>query len=75
MEACQGSGNVVRKLKLLVIDTTFVKGKPHTRSVYLEKPIHKVVTLIRVGYIYLKYIEVKSTTIKFEVYMSATVSC
>lgn len=36
----------VRKLKLQVSDTTPDKGKPHPRSSHLERPIHKVVTLL-----------------------------
>ncbi len=46
VETYPSADGIVRKLKLLVSDTTFVKGKPHTRSVYLERPINKVVTLI-----------------------------
>lgn len=46
IEAYPSSDGIVRKVKLLVSDTTFVKGKPQTRSVYLERPIHKVVTLL-----------------------------
>ncbi len=46
VETYPSADGIVRKLKLIVSDNTFVKGKPHTRSVYLERPIHKVVTLI-----------------------------
>ncbi len=46
VETYPSADGIVRKLKLLLSDTTFVKEKPHTRSVYLERPIHKVVTLI-----------------------------
>lgn len=46
VEVHPSSDGIVRKVKLLVSDTTFVKGKPQTRSVYLERPIHKVVTLL-----------------------------
>lgn len=46
VEAHPSADGMVRKLKLLVSDTTLGKGKPHTRSVHLERPIHKVVTLL-----------------------------
>ncbi|XP_062248605.1 uncharacterized protein LOC133957162 [Platichthys flesus] len=46
VEVYPSADGMVRKLKLLVSDTTFDKGKPLTRSVHLERPIHKVVTLL-----------------------------
>lgn len=46
VEACPIEDGLVHKLKLLVSDTTFDKGKPLSRSVHLERPIHKVVTLL-----------------------------
>nr|XP_021322660.1 uncharacterized protein LOC108179640 [Danio rerio] len=46
VETYSSADGIVRKLKLLLSDTTLVKGKPHSRSVYLERPVHKVVTLI-----------------------------
>lgn len=46
-EVYPGLDDRVRKLKLLVSDTTFdKKGKPTTKSVLLERPIQKVVTLL-----------------------------
>ncbi|XP_034052757.1 uncharacterized protein LOC117533237 [Gymnodraco acuticeps] len=47
VETHPGTDGLVRKLKLLVSNTTLDKGKPHTRLVYLERPIHKVVTLLQ----------------------------
>ncbi|KAM7380993.1 hypothetical protein PAMP_004254 [Pampus punctatissimus] len=46
VEVQPSTDGVVRKLKLLVSDTTLEKGKLHTRVTHLERPIHKVVTLI-----------------------------
>ncbi|XP_067314466.1 uncharacterized protein [Pseudorasbora parva] len=46
VEVHPSSDGIVRKVKLLVSDITFVKGKPQTRLVYLERPIHKLVTLL-----------------------------
>lgn len=46
VEALPSADGKVRKLKLLLSDTTFDKGKPITKSVYLERPVHKVVTLL-----------------------------
>lgn len=41
------SDDRVRKVRLLVSDTTFnEKGKPTTKTVFLDRPIHKLVTLI-----------------------------
>lgn len=41
------SDDRVRKVRLLVSDTTFDgKGKPTTKTVFLDRPIHKLVTLI-----------------------------
>lgn len=41
------SDDRVRKVRLLVNDTTYdTKGKPATKTVLLNRPIHKVVTLI-----------------------------
>lgn len=46
-EVYPGSDDRVRKLKLLVSDTTFdKKGKPTTKTVLHERPVQKVVTLI-----------------------------
>lgn len=46
-EVHPGSDGRVRKLKLLVSDTTFdQKGKPTTKAVFLERPVQKVVTLL-----------------------------
>ena len=42
-----GSDGRVRKLKLMVSDTTFdKKGKPTTKIGFLERPVQKVVTLL-----------------------------
>lgn len=49
VEAHPSAEGMVRKLKLLVSDTTLDKGTPHTRLVHLERLIHKVVTLIEAG--------------------------
>ncbi|KAI7792540.1 hypothetical protein IRJ41_018921, partial [Triplophysa rosa] len=47
IEVYPGSDGRVRKLKLMVSDTTFdKKGKPITKTVFLERPIHKVVVLL-----------------------------
>ncbi|CAI5657210.1 unnamed protein product [Oreochromis niloticus] len=46
VEALPSADGKVRKLKLLLSDTTFDKGKSITKSVYLERPVHKVVTLL-----------------------------
>ncbi len=46
MEANPSADGMVRKLKLQVSETTLDKGKLLTRSVQLERPIHKVVTLL-----------------------------
>lgn len=46
VETYLSADGIVRKLKLLVSDTRIFKGKLHTRSVFLERFIHKVVTLI-----------------------------
>lgn len=46
-EVYPGSDSRVRKLRLLVSNTTFdKKGKSTTKTVFLERPIHKVVTLL-----------------------------
>ena len=46
-EVYPGSDSRVRKVRLLVSNTTFdKKGKPTTKTVFLERPIHKVVTLL-----------------------------
>lgn len=46
-EVYPGSDDRVRKLRLLVSDTTFdKKGKTTTETVLLERPIHKVVTVL-----------------------------
>ena len=46
-EVYPGLDDRVRKLKLLVSDTTFdKKGKSTTKPVLLERPIQKVVTLL-----------------------------
>lgn len=46
-EVYPGSDGRVRKLRLLVSDTTFdKKGKPTTKTVFLERPVQKVVTLL-----------------------------
>ncbi len=40
----------MRKLKLMVSDATFDKKvKPITKTVFLERPIHKVVVLLEAG--------------------------
>ena len=46
VEAHPSADGKVRKLKLLVSSTTLEKGKTLTRSFHLERPIHKVVTLL-----------------------------
>ncbi|XP_028316746.1 uncharacterized protein LOC114471941 [Gouania willdenowi] len=46
VEAYPSADGLVRKLKLMISDNTFDKGKLRTRSVFLERPIHKVVTLL-----------------------------
>lgn len=46
VEAIPSVDGIVRKVKLLVSDTTLEKGKPNTRLVHLERPIHKIVTLL-----------------------------
>ncbi len=46
IEVYPGSDGRVRKLKLMVSDTTFDKVKPITKTVFLERPIHKVVVLL-----------------------------
>lgn len=46
VEAQPSTDGKVRKLKLLLSDTTFHKGKPITRLVHLERPVHKVVILL-----------------------------
>lgn len=33
-------------MKLKTSETTFDGGKPRTRLIYLERPVHKVVTLL-----------------------------
>ena len=46
-EVYPGLDSKVRKLRLLVSNTTFdKKGKPTVKTVFLERPIHKVVTLL-----------------------------
>lgn len=46
-EVYPGSDDRVRKLRLLVSDTAFdKKGKLTTKTVLLERPIHKVDTLL-----------------------------
>lgn len=46
-EVYPGSDGRVRKLRLLVSDTTFdKKGKPTTKTVFLDRPVQKVVTLL-----------------------------
>ncbi|XP_038549580.1 uncharacterized protein LOC119883123 [Micropterus salmoides] len=45
VEVHPSADSMVRKLKLLVGDTTD-KGQPLTKRIYLERPIHKVVTLL-----------------------------
>ena len=47
VEVYPGSDSRVRKLRLLVSSTTFdKKGKPTIKTVFLERPIQKVVTLL-----------------------------
>ena len=46
-EVYPGLDSKVRKLRLLVSNTTFdKKGKPTVKTVFLERSIHKVVTLL-----------------------------
>ncbi|KAK0147265.1 hypothetical protein N1851_013317 [Merluccius polli] len=45
-EVYPGSDDRVRKVRLLVSDTTFEKGKSTTRTVFLDRPVHKLVTLL-----------------------------
>lgn len=46
IEVYPGSDGKVRKLRLLVSDTTFdKKGKPTTNTVFLERPVQKVTLL------------------------------
>nr|XP_054606831.1 uncharacterized protein LOC129166991 [Nothobranchius furzeri] len=46
-EVYPGLDEKVRKVRLLVGDTTFNgKGKPTTKTVFLDRPVHKLVTLI-----------------------------
>nr|XP_055049264.1 uncharacterized protein LOC129434357 [Misgurnus anguillicaudatus] len=46
-EVYPGSDDRVRKVKLLVSDTSFDnKGKSTTNTVFLERPVHKLVTLL-----------------------------
>lgn len=47
VEAHPSADGKVRKLKLLVSGTTLDEGTPHTRLVHLERPIHKIVTVIK----------------------------
>ena len=46
IEAQPGRDGKVRKLKLVLSETSVDKGKPHTRLIHLERPIHKIVTLV-----------------------------
>ncbi|XP_023188127.1 uncharacterized protein LOC111608396 [Xiphophorus maculatus] len=46
VETLESPDGKVRKVKLKTSETTFDKGKPLTRLIYLERPIHKVVTLL-----------------------------
>lgn len=46
IETFQSTDGKVRKVKLKTSDTTFDKGKPQTRLIHIERPIHKIVTLI-----------------------------
>nr|XP_061819695.1 uncharacterized protein LOC133608465 [Nerophis lumbriciformis] len=46
VEAQPGRDGMVRKLKLVLSETSVDKGKPHTRLINLERPIHKIVTLV-----------------------------
>ncbi|KAL6481772.1 hypothetical protein MHYP_G00098520 [Metynnis hypsauchen] len=46
VEVHPSADGLVRKLKLLVSDTTLDKGKVLTRALNLERPVHKVVTLL-----------------------------
>ena len=42
-----GSDDRVRKVRLLVSDSTFnANGKSTTKTVFLERPVHKLVTLL-----------------------------
>lgn len=46
-EVYPGPDSRVMKLRLLVSDTTFdEKGKPTTKTIFLERPVQKVVTLL-----------------------------
>ena len=46
-EGYPGSDDRVRKIRLLVSDTTLnEKGKSTTKTVFLERPVHKLVTLL-----------------------------
>ncbi len=50
IEVYPGSDGRVRKLRLMVSDTTFDKKvKPITKTAFLERPIHKVVVLLEAG--------------------------
>ncbi|KAL4008603.1 hypothetical protein ACER0C_002455 [Sarotherodon galilaeus] len=46
VEAMESPDGKVRKVKLKTSETTFDRGKPLTRLIYLERPVHKVVTLL-----------------------------
>ena len=49
-EVYPGSDDRVRKVRLLVSDTTFnEKGKSTTKTVFLERLVHKLVTLPEAG--------------------------
>ncbi|XP_061819927.1 uncharacterized protein [Nerophis lumbriciformis] len=46
IETLESPDGKVRKVKLKTSETTFDKRKPLTRLIYLERPIHKVMTLL-----------------------------
>lgn len=49
VEAYPSSDGMVRKVKLLIAESIHNKGKTNTRSAFLERPIHKIVTLLEAG--------------------------
>lgn len=51
VEAYSSADGIVWELKLLLSDTTLVKGKPQSRSVYLKRPVHKVITSIEANWV------------------------
>ena len=63
VEAHPNADGKVRKLKLLVNSTTIEKGKTLTRSFHLERPIHKVVTLLEANS---SVINIRSHTLRLE---------